>query len=300
MKRVLACICGWILLCGIQLTVWGNTPLYSKEYTVSQPSGETFRVQIPLAITIPDNTIPVGTIGYVNWKISDHTNSHTYSIRLAEDGYWYYINCCKIIVYPINNSQNTICVDSSEKWDDKYNDNTLYNQKREYSNTHKYLIDPLPDVTYDLGQILGAQYLPSQIEKETMAEMIAAERQRLGKEEPPMTGEEPVESVFSDPGPELFITVPVEETESQPAAVTEQPAETTSEPAQTEEAETQSAPETTTAREPSEPAVTAAAEEENTGRWTGPLLWGGGILVLIGLGAGGGVLLWRRKKKRGA
>ena len=298
MKRVLACICGWILLCGIHLTVWGNTPLYSKEYTVSQPSGETFRVQIRIGYNPP---FEAGTQGMV--EVNNKNNRYYYDVRLAEDGYWYYTKCNRITVIPLDNPNATFIVTNEEDWKSEYSDLMKYDTIKEFANEAKYLIDPLPQIIYKTSAINANKYCPDEEEKETMAEMIAAERRRLGKEELTTTGEEPVESVISDPGPELFITVPVEGTESQPAAVTEQPAEVTSEPAQTEhreETETQSAPETTTAREPSEPAVTAAAEEENTGRWTGPLLWGGGILVLIGLGAGGGVLLWRRKKKRGA
>ena len=271
-------------------------PIYY--HTVSQPSGETFKIK-------DDSPYPSYKAGDV---VSGVTEDNSYSIFLAEDGYWYYIYNTRVRM-TLKDRQNQepdkeIVIHNQEEWQEvlKTYSNEGYAVEYEYIYEPKdrYLIDPLPDEIYIYD---FTKRTTTEEEKETMAEMIAAERRRLRKEELTTTGEEPVESVISDPGPELFITVPVEGTESQPAAVTEQPAEVTSEPAQTEhreETETQSAPETTTAREPSEPAVTAAAEEENTGRWTGLLLWGGGILVLIGLGTGGGVLLWRRKKKRGA
>ena len=298
MKRLLRLCAVFIALfvitpMGKAMTGESSSPRPIYYHTVSQPSGETFKIK-------DDSPYPSYKAGDV---VSGVTEDNSYSIFLAEDGYWYYIYNTRVRM-TLKDRQNQepdkgIVIHNQEEWQEvlKTYSNEGYAVEYEYIYEPKdrYLIDPLPDEIYIYD---FTKRTTTEEEKETMAEMIAAERERLKEEGRPLNGE------ISDPGPELFITVPVEGTESQPAAVTEQPAEATSEPAQTEhteeEPETQSAPETTTAGEPSEPAVTAVAEEENTGRWAGPLLWGGGILVLIGLGAGGGILLWRRKKKRGA
>ena len=263
-------------------------PIYY--HTVSQPSGETFKIK--------------GSRGYPPFKAGDVVSGvaedNSYPIFLAEDGYWYYIyNTRKRITIKDRQNQEPdkeIVVHTEEEEQEVLKTYSLYNKEIEYIYEPKdrYLIDPLPDEIYIYD---FTKRTTTEEEKETMAEMIAAERERLKEEGRPLNGE------ISDPGPELFITVPVEGTESQPAAVTEQPAEATSEPAQTEhteeEPETQSAPETTTAGEPSEPAVTAAGQTETNGRQWMPLAWAGGILLLL-VGCGIGFLYWKRRRKKAA
>ena len=267
-------------------------------HTVSQPSGETFKIK-------ERGDYPPFKAGDVASGVAE---DNSYPIFLAEDGYWYYMYNMqeRITIKDMQNQEpdKEIVVHTEEEEQEVLKTYSLYNKEIEYIYEPKdrYLIDPLPDEIYTYVRNFTKRTTTEE-EKETMAEMIAAERRRLRKEELTTTGEEPVESVISDPGPELFITVPVEGTESQPAAVTEQPAEATSEPAQTEhteeEPETQSAPETTTAGEPSEPAVTAAGQTETNGRQWMPLAWAGGILLLL-VGCGIGFLYWKRRRKKAA
>lgn len=301
MKRYISLfLCAILLVLGVTLNGRGLTPpaLEPIEYTLSQPSGESFTVYVTQNSQPP---FPSGTLLHLSTVLIEEgddpalvPSTARYMIYLAEDGYWYFAKCVEVIYRPPNDYEHPIVYRAGDSltYADLWHGHGAYDEIYGPSGPDaRVMIDPLPDeveyVDYVVGNKLGPFDLRKTTpkEKQVMDKMIAAERERLATLQ--------TSTAIEDPGPEAFITEPpepVDDRSEQTAAVpsgagtaavtsVEEPAASVGDSAVSEPNES-----------------TAAVQSQASKRsWLPAYLIACGAVVVF---AGGGVLAWRLKGRR--
>lgn len=179
-KRFICILLGCFIAVNCFILGQGLTPpIKYYEYTVSQPSGETFQVYTtdePYRIHPP---FPAGTLMQADvpaylYEPDDYRKTYSYYLILDEDGYWCYRNCIGARVIPLDNPEEEFTVLEEGEWKEEYENSFLYDIDLIYGEGGRFLVDPLPEKLWMLGNPFRFREV-SPTEQENMRLILSGE-----------------------------------------------------------------------------------------------------------------------------